>query len=108
MGSVDFQTLRDLLQPLKRQGMEKIILFGSHATGIPTEESDVDLVFIADQEGYYSTFRERISSKQAILRQLRDANLPLDILVYTRTEWRELELSGSSFINAIRKDGIEL
>ena len=36
--------IRDSFHP------EKIILFGSYATGEPTEESDVDLLIVADTD----------------------------------------------------------
>lgn len=60
---------------------EKIILFGSHAWGQPTKDSDVDLLVVvghSDQPGYRRA--------RAIYRSLRGLKMPVEILVRTRDE----------------------
>ncbi len=62
---------------------DKIILFGSHAYGTPTPESDVDLLVVMDFEGHPF-------DQSAKIRQELDLITPLDLLVRTPKEviWR--------------------
>ena len=62
---------------------EKIILFGSHAYGTPTPESDVDLLVVMDFEGH------PVEQSIKISREL-DIVTPVDLLVRTPKEvlWR--------------------
>lgn len=60
---------------------ETIILFGSHAWGRPTEDSDVDLLVVVGQSDLKPTERATLA-----YRALRGVRVPLDILVKTRAE----------------------
>ncbi len=62
---------------------ERIIVFGSYATGHIHEWSDLDLLVIAETE---LPFFERL--KQVIL--LTRSNVGMDVLVYTPSEWEHL------------------
>ncbi len=55
---------------------EKIILFGSYASGKPTKDSDVDLVVIMP-------FRGRDAEKSFQIRLRVGAPFPLDLLVWS-------------------------
>lgn len=78
---------------------EKVILFGSHAWGEPTEDSDVDLFVVKESK---VPRRER----QRDLRfRIYPPDLPLDLLVYTPNEIeRRLEL-GDLFVRDIIENG---
>ncbi len=60
---------------------EQIILFGSHAWGTPSEDSDIDLLVIVSRS-------EGRSTKQATRahRCLRGLRAPMDVIVKTREE----------------------
>ena len=60
---------------------EKIFLFGSHALGSATEESDIDLVVIMESELPQS--RRNIALKRLFPRR----NFSLDAFVYTPQEF---------------------
>lgn len=62
---------------------EKIILFGSHAYGTPTPESDVDLLIVMDFEGDSIEQTMKIRSELGLV-------TPMDLLVRTPKEviWR--------------------
>ena len=62
---------------------EKIILFGSHAYGKPTPESDVDLLIVMDFEGHPIEQMTRMRTEL-------DLVTPMDLLVRTPKEvsWR--------------------
>jgi predicted nucleotidyltransferase len=61
---------------------EQVILFGSHAWGLPNEDSDLDLLVIVS----YSDLKPTERATQAF-RALRGLFVPIDILVKTRAEF---------------------
>jgi predicted nucleotidyltransferase len=60
---------------------ERIILFGSHAYGNPTEHSDVDLLVVMPFQG-----RERAKARE--IKQAVCPDFSLDLLVYTPDDLR--------------------
>jgi predicted nucleotidyltransferase len=77
---------------------EKIILFGSHAYGKPTPESDVDLLVVMDYEG------RPIEQALKIHREL-DIVTPVDVLVYSPKEVDERLQDGDMFIVDVMRRG---
>jgi len=77
---------------------EKIILFGSHAYGKPTPESDVDLLIVMDYEGCPIEQTLRIDTELDIV-------TPVDLLVYTPQEVKERLKDGDMFIVQIYERG---
>jgi predicted nucleotidyltransferase len=77
---------------------EKIILFGSHAYGSPTPDSDVDLLVVMPYEGEY---RKQLVN---MLNQI-ETYLPLDLLLRTPEEIRERLELGDFFIKEITERG---
>lgn len=73
---------------------EKIILFGSHAWGQPTPESDLDLLVVMNFEG--SPVRQAIQ----ISREL-ELVTPMDLLVRTPEQLRHRLEIGDSFMQEI-------
>lgn len=61
---------------------KRIILFGSHAHGRPTEDSDIDLLIVKD------TDKRPIDRWVEVKKLLRDLNEPVPVspLVYTEEE----------------------
>lgn len=78
---------------------ERIILFGSHATGDAQEESDIDLLIVKE------TDRRPIDRRIEVERLLSDRQVPLDLLVYTPQELRDLYAAGSPFIEEVVETG---
>jgi predicted nucleotidyltransferase len=70
---------------------EKIILFGSHAYGKPTPESDVDLLIVMDFEGHPIEQALRIDTELDIV-------TPVDLLIYTPQEVKEGLKDGDMFM----------
>lgn len=60
---------------------QKIILFGSHAHGIPTHASDIDLLIIKDDT------LPNIQRNRLVRSFLKDFTLPIDIIVKTSGEF---------------------
>ena len=76
----------------------KIILFGSHAYGTPTGDSDVDLLVIMPYEG--RSWRQATAIRQAVR-----AGFPLDLLVRSPEEVRTRVQLGDPFLKAIVRQG---
>ncbi|MGQ9787060.1 MAG: nucleotidyltransferase domain-containing protein [Anaerolineae bacterium] len=78
---------------------EKIILFGSYASGTPTPDSDVDLLVIMETE---ASGKER---SWAVSRLLIPRPFPVDILVRTPQEIERALAEGDFFIREIIAQG---
>ncbi|MBI4638080.1 MAG: HEPN domain-containing protein [Candidatus Rokubacteria bacterium] len=78
---------------------DRIILFGSHATGGAEPDSDIDLLVVKD------TDQRPIDRRAEVERLLADRAVPLDVLVYTRREMRDLYALGSPFIEEVVEHG---
>lgn len=78
---------------------ERVILFGSHATGAAEGESDIDLLVVKE------TGRRPIDRRIEVERLLSDRRIPLDILVYTPQELRDLYAAGNPFVEDVIETG---
>jgi len=78
---------------------DRIILFGSRATGTNTIESDYDLLILKD------TPARPIDRRVEVETILQDRAVPLDIMVYTPREMNYLYSIGSPFIEEIIATG---
>ena len=102
---------QNIVSSIKSQfKVKSIILFGSHAWGNPTVDSDIDLLVVLDEKGFAKSYTERLKKKVAIARVLEgiDRQYGLDILVYTVNEWELLLREGSFFTKTIAVKGVAL
>jgi uncharacterized protein len=60
---VNNSIILELVERIKEFDPEKIILFGSYANGNPTEDSDVDLLVVKENEPALRNLRIAIRSK---------------------------------------------
>jgi predicted nucleotidyltransferase len=99
--------LNDLINSLKVSDPYKIILFGSYATGKETENSDIDLMVILDNNDISKTYKERQTKKLYIRKLVREINYrnALDILVYSKEELKNIKEYGNYFIDEIERTG---
>jgi predicted nucleotidyltransferase len=88
----------------------KIIVFGSRAYGNAGEDSDIDLLVVLDKKGKSKNYHELIQNRRFISKQLSALKKKycIDLLVYTKDEWEDLKLSGSSFFQKIEKEGVSI
>ena len=102
---------KELVERIKAaEKVDKILLFGSEATGTATPNSDIDLLVILDSETIPASFRERSANDLQISRAIReiDKRHPIDLLVYTRPEFEMIKASDSLFVRRVLREGIEL
>ena len=84
----------------RRFRISRVILFGSFARPEDVHEmSDIDLVVVGDVPG---RFTERIGA----VRELTD--LPVEPLVYTDEEWRQMLADENSFVEEVVETGVDL
>ena len=82
---------------------EEIYLFGSHAWGVPTEDSDVDFMVIVP-----SSDERPIRRMQRAHRCLRGIGFAKDVLVSTRVEFDRYRHLKASLSHKIFQDGRKL
>lgn len=78
---------------------DRIILFGSTATGDTSRDSDIDLLIVKE------TDRRPIDRRIEVERLLADRAMPIDLLVYTPRELRQLYAAGSPFVEDVVAHG---
>ncbi len=62
---------------------DKIILFGSYAYGTPTEDSDIDLLIVKDDDA------PKIERNRKVRKYLMDMVIPIDVFVKTNKEFND-------------------
>lgn len=79
-------------------GAEKVVLFGSYAHGVVTEDSDVDLLVIVPFEG-------KSVSKSVEIRMKLRPKFPVDLLVRSPAMIHKRLEMGDGFIKGILEEG---
>lgn len=78
---------------------ERVILFGSYARGDATEESDVDLMIIAESD------LPRFKRSRDLYKLLRPHPFAMDIVVFTPEEFEKGKKTDVSFVSTVLKEG---
>ncbi len=81
--------------------IEKIILFGSQASGEATEESDIDIIVISKDFRNKDIFKRARLTKDAEISTIRKFMIPFDILTMTPEEFE----SGDSLLSEYAREG---
>ena len=79
---------------------ERILLFGSHVWGLPTEDSDIDLMIVvghSDQPAYRRA--------QEVYKSLRGLPLPVEVIVRTRDEVSQAARVATSLEQRVLAEG---
>jgi predicted nucleotidyltransferase len=105
------ETKKELVERIRAaEKIDKVLLFGSEATGAAGPDSDIDLLVVLASETMPTSFRERSVNYLQISRAIRqiEKKHPIDLLVYTRPEFEKMKASGSHFIRRVLREGVEL
>ena len=78
---------------------EQVILFGSYARGNATEQSDVDLMIVAESD------LPRFKRSRELYKLLRPHPFAMDIVVYTPKEIEKGKRTDVSFVSTVLKEG---
>jgi predicted nucleotidyltransferase len=99
-----------IIEKLRPIDPYKIILFGSHAYGNPTRESDIDIIVVTNDDHIPKNFKEKSVIYLFVSRKIRDISsiTPIDLLVYTKAEYEQFIRQKSLFSRMITKEGKEL
>jgi len=95
--------LREFKEVAKKYKVERIILFGSQATGKTEESSDVDLIVVSKQ-------REKLELLRSLYHEWHTnqrIDLPVDFVCYTPEEF-EKKRGEISIVSQALKEGIEI
>ncbi len=79
---------------------EKIILFGSHAWGVPTPDSDVDVFVIVPSSDQPAYRRAR-----SIYHNMRGIGVPVDLVVQTHAEVEQSKKVVTSLARKVLEEG---
>jgi len=91
--------IRNYARKLAREfSPERIVLFGSHAQGTATEDSDVDLFVVMAHKG------RNVEQALTIRRQIK-RSFPLDLIVKTPEEIRSRVKRKDLFVTGILQHG---
>ena len=95
---------------LKVEKPFKIFIFGSHAYGNPTADSDIDLLVVLNRDTPVKSFKERSENYLRISRAIRglERKVPIDLIVYTKPEFDRFIQMGSRFSKMIIEEGKEI
>jgi predicted nucleotidyltransferase len=99
------ERLQQISERLKKEyNAEKVILYGSHAKGEASQDSDVDLFIIAQTN---DRFFERMARVRKLVRDLC-YKIPLSPIVLTTEEVEARLERGDQFVDQIMKNGVYL
>ncbi len=101
---------KEIIKLLINQDIYKMFIFGSYAVGKVHNDSDIDLLVILNKKGVSDNYKTLLENKRTISKPLHELrkSVPIDLLVYTKDEWKILKDSKSSFITHIEKECVSL
>ena len=93
-----------IVEKIKQEKPEKIILFGSYAYGNPGKESDIDILVIKNIEE--SKIRDfRVKLKILLWDIITKENVPVDILVDNQERINQRIIDGDMYYREIMMKG---
>ena len=104
------QLKQEIVKRLKPLNPEKIILFGSYATGNPTKDSDIDLYIVTNDDFIPRNWLEKVEFKFKYFKKLEhfSRTIGLDLIVHTKPMYKKFLKQNSSFFREIFNNGIIL
>ncbi len=99
--------LNEITRRLVPLGIDKLILFGSYASGTSTEDSDIDLLVVDSSETMPADFSEKHQFYRRVADAIRDIKrqIPIDLVVHTRAMHRKFIEMNSAFCREIMSMG---
>jgi len=100
----------EILNALKPIDVERLILFGSYAWGIPDKNSDIDLYVVTKDDFMPESWSEKSKVYLKIIEKfdLVQKQVPVDLIVHTKPMHEKFVKLNSLFCRKILRDGIVL
>jgi len=100
------RVVRYLEQRLKHGGVNvsRVVLFGSHASGRATADSDIDVAIVSEDFRGRGVLDRADMTAQAEIETIRKFIVPLDIVTLTPEEFE----NGSSLVAQFAQGGVTL
>ena len=101
------KNLEELLCILKKEEINKILIFGSYIEGNLHKDSDLDLLIVLENDYLPKTYEERMKLRLGIRKKIRSINkkIPIDLLIYTKPEYEIFFKNMNSFMREIHNTG---
>jgi predicted nucleotidyltransferase len=104
MESEEENLIRQMVEVIVREAApEAVILFGSHARGKATPDSDVDLLIV--ERAPFSPQHSRRQETARLYLALRKLAVPKDLLLCSRDEFERFKDSPNHVIGRARREG---
>ncbi|WP_187759878.1 nucleotidyltransferase domain-containing protein [Thiospirochaeta perfilievii] len=97
----------EIVESLKELDPFKIYMFGSVAKGTDNQDSDIDLAVILNIDDVPKTYDEKLKNKVSVRNSILDISMevPIDLLVYTKEEFKILDELNKPFMTEITEKG---
>ena len=97
----------NIIESLQSIDPYKIIIFGSVAAGMINDSSDIDIAVIINKDSLPKNYDERLENKILVRNAILDISfeIPIDLLVYTKMEFDQLEINNKPFYSEIVEKG---
>ena len=108
---VDIRKIQDeIVERLKPLKPEKIILFGSYAYGKATEDSDIDLYVVTNDDFMPANWKEKNRIYLHVSKKIRNLRrqAPVDLIVHTKKMHEKFVQLNSFFARQINREGVRL
>lgn len=96
-----------IVESLKELDPFKIYMFGSVAKGTDNQDSDIDLAVILNIDEVPKSYDEKLKNKVSVRNSILDISMevPIDLLVYTKEEFKILDELNKPFMTEITEKG---
>lgn len=101
---------QEIIQRLAPLSPEKVILFGSYASGVPTEDSDIDLYVVTHDDFMPEFWQEKSDVALRVSQAMLDFRIKhaVDLIVHTKPMHAKFMQMDSSFARELRQSGVRL
>jgi len=99
--------IEEMTERLKELKPYKVILFGSYASGNPTEDSDLDVLVVLNSEEISKNLDEKIERDMPVSKMLININrkIAMDLITYSKAEYEYLIEQNDFFVKEITNTG---
>ena len=101
------ELIKNINLSLQSLNISKVILFGSWANDTQTNNSDVDLLVVTNDEYIFQSFAQKMETKLKIAKALNAIRkvADIDLIVHTKPMFEQFILLDSGFKNEIINSG---